>query len=418
MTPDGLIYASISLYSALGEGSFWFPYSVFDEPAFHHHPPLVFGLQSLFFRLLGTGFWVENVYQIVLLLQTIWLLTNIWGRRGGWYVIFLWLTMPTVALIYTDNFLEVTLTLFAVMSVWAQQRAVTARASGGWLLLAALAIVLGFLSKGPVALFPLVAVSVLNWRDHASISVILKQQCQLVALVLGMAGLLMLWEPARLSMSRYFEYQLLGTFKGLMPQVHGRDFLLLTAVRNLAPALLLTLGLAFWLKEKPTRESVAWLVIALSALLPMFLSPRQFVWYIAPCLPFFALAFASVLRKPVEVAAARLPAQVALLPGLLAVVFVYLAVTAFGTADNDYEEIRDADALSELIQPGESIGTCQSTDDFYRLFLYLARRHQIAVLPHLQADYIICNQSPGAAFVPARIVLESTGLYVTEQIRQ
>jgi hypothetical protein len=41
MTPDGLIYASISMHQAAGVGTFWFPYSMFNEVAFHHHPPLM-----------------------------------------------------------------------------------------------------------------------------------------------------------------------------------------------------------------------------------------------------------------------------------------------------------------------------------------------------------------------------------------
>jgi hypothetical protein len=54
MFVDGLMYATISNNLAQGIGSFWSPQlsqTVF--PAFHEHPPLVFGIESIFFRVLG-----------------------------------------------------------------------------------------------------------------------------------------------------------------------------------------------------------------------------------------------------------------------------------------------------------------------------------------------------------------------------
>ena len=53
MIHDGIIYASIARHLAEGMGSVWFPYSMFDEASFHHHPPLVFWLQSLFYSVFG-----------------------------------------------------------------------------------------------------------------------------------------------------------------------------------------------------------------------------------------------------------------------------------------------------------------------------------------------------------------------------
>ena len=54
MFVDGLWYASISRNLAEGYGSFWNPqFSAIIFSDFHEHPPLWFGVQSLFFQLLG-----------------------------------------------------------------------------------------------------------------------------------------------------------------------------------------------------------------------------------------------------------------------------------------------------------------------------------------------------------------------------
>ena len=62
---DGVTYATISKNLANGYGSFWIPqYTQTHFSQFHEHPPLVFGLQSLFFKLLGDGFLTERIFTL------------------------------------------------------------------------------------------------------------------------------------------------------------------------------------------------------------------------------------------------------------------------------------------------------------------------------------------------------------------
>ena len=72
---DGLIYATISHNMANDIGNFWNPeiinFHVFhylNGPIFYEHPPLMFYLESLFFRILGDGFIVERIFCSVILL--------------------------------------------------------------------------------------------------------------------------------------------------------------------------------------------------------------------------------------------------------------------------------------------------------------------------------------------------------------
>ena len=81
MFVDGVWYAAISKNLAHGIGTFWQP--VFTRtmfPGFYEHPPLVFGLQSLFFCALGDGIYVEKLYALVVIVLTLLLIHVLWKQ--------------------------------------------------------------------------------------------------------------------------------------------------------------------------------------------------------------------------------------------------------------------------------------------------------------------------------------------------
>jgi len=59
---DGVEYACVARNLADGLGTFWKPYlEDYRHPVFHEHPPLVYWIQSLFFRIFGDGAYFEAV---------------------------------------------------------------------------------------------------------------------------------------------------------------------------------------------------------------------------------------------------------------------------------------------------------------------------------------------------------------------
>jgi 4-amino-4-deoxy-L-arabinose transferase-like glycosyltransferase len=67
---DGLLYTCVAKNQGNGIGSFWFPISdatwnVAGKTTFHEHPPLVFGIQSIFFEVLGNSMYVERFYSFL-----------------------------------------------------------------------------------------------------------------------------------------------------------------------------------------------------------------------------------------------------------------------------------------------------------------------------------------------------------------
>ena len=82
MFMDAMLYTSVSHNMSHGMGSFWFPY--FDEhnvaglTSFHEQPPLVFTIQSFFFRLFGDSRFVERFYVVFCMICNIILMSMLW----------------------------------------------------------------------------------------------------------------------------------------------------------------------------------------------------------------------------------------------------------------------------------------------------------------------------------------------------
>ena len=67
---DGQQYACVAKNLAHGLGTFWQPFvsatwMKSGSNSFLEHPPLVYGIQSLFFMLFGDSMYVERLYSFV-----------------------------------------------------------------------------------------------------------------------------------------------------------------------------------------------------------------------------------------------------------------------------------------------------------------------------------------------------------------
>lgn len=400
MENDGLIYASIAKHLALGQGSFWFPYSPFPEAAFHHHPPLGFWLQSKFFVVFGNHFWTENFYQFVCLMITLVSLRYSWqlsrGEAAGtWRVWLLYLCAPIVAFVFTDNFLEASVTVFVCLAVLGQQLAYRQSPNQmvlilAWLSFSALMTVFAFLTKGPVGLLPLAVPIVLGWMVEQQNQVIKICLTYWLLVLLVVAGVL-LDADARLSMQRYIEFQWLGTAMGERPMVHGRSYLLFELSRNLFTLLLVFAVMAWRVKAQINRVALGWLVIALFATLPLLISPRQFKWYLAPSMPFYALSLACFLGPVLEPKRRQWLASL-LVVGIMFLGLVILSVRQFGTTDNDHEAVSDLRIIQTIVPFGAVVGVCeQEVHRPDRYFLYLSRHHSISVEAGTQFGFVFCS---------------------------
>jgi len=79
MFMDGILYAIISQNVAHDVCGIW-SLKITDSlyPHFNEHPPLVFALQSLFFKFLGNHYWVERIYSLTTVLVSAYLIVKIY----------------------------------------------------------------------------------------------------------------------------------------------------------------------------------------------------------------------------------------------------------------------------------------------------------------------------------------------------
>lgn len=405
MFSDGMLYAAIAKNIALGEGSFWFPQvSDYYEQPFRAHPPLGFGMQALFFKIFGTAFWVERVYNLVLALLTGLLIVRLWQQAGGalrtaFVPLLFWMATEHIPMDFGNNLLENPLSLWTLLCVYWQIRALKTKQ---WLYLigAGAALLAAVLTKGPAGLFPLAGFGLYalamyprepgRWLRRAVLPTLL--------LVLSFAaafGLLVLLQPdALVSLNEYFDYQLRGTFGREHARVYNTNawHLPRRLVEQLLPALLLGAigwGVQYFQKTGPDKRRKQWawffLLLGVAASAPLMLSPYQVTYYLMPSVPFYVLAIGLSIAPALERLLNFLKKKPRLILGLNGVlvvgivVFLFLCIGKWGqpVAGKHRAPLLDVATLNQLYPEPTVFGADSILFNDAGLQAYLARYTEV-----------------------------------------
>lgn len=306
---DGVLYACISRNMAVGMGSFWNPfYTQTIGPVFHSHPPLAFGLEALFFKLLGDHLWVEKLYSVLTFLLSGLLIALIWKRttnniRWAWLPLLFWIAMPLVTWSATNNLLENTMSVFVMLSVYLMIVSYQ-RNSKLWLFLAGIALFAAFLSKGFTGLFPLVFPIIYCIFDdkrrwiQGPIDTLL-----LMVTVAVLSGVMFLFFPPSFAyLKDYINLQVIGG--GLHEATVSTRFYIVFSLllQLIAPLVIFSIILIMSKIINKDKHKVfefapdkkhffSFLILGLMGVLPIMLSVKQRDFYMLAALPFFALAF-------------------------------------------------------------------------------------------------------------------------------
>lgn len=376
---DGTIYAAISRNLSEGVGSFWNPhFSQTLFPEFREHPPLVFWLQSCFFRAFGASFLTERVYDLFVLVLTglaLWKLWSSLAEQSGlddlsgyfWIGLLCLAVVPKWSWAYRSNMLESTATLFCIVAIWLLIKTFSEHKRSSTLVLSGLAgafVFLGFLSKGPVVLFVLVCpliIGPLLTRSTDRLVTVLSSLIGSFA-VLGLLLITTLPE-AREYFLTYWNHQVVPR-TGL----HGEGQLILNKlVRKLIPMICIVALIAGLFRRnvlrglrKSFRPAVAMLMVGASASIPIALSDAAYSHYLLPSLPFYALAFgiaaASIVHSnrgqvPQLFSARPGPGYITLILTMSAIILVFSGLK--------YGEIRKhPEHFAMLAEVCEQIGHC------------------------------------------------------------
>jgi len=337
---DGLEYGTVARNMADGLGTFWRPYlEDFIHPVFHEHPPLVFWIQSLFFRLFGDGPYLENFYGCLAGLVTLGCMAWFWQRVrrdfgltaiGNWWPMLLMVPLPLFTYTLQTNRIVATYIIFAILPTYAAYRSVTAgKHTVLFSLMSGALIYLGFIAKGPVALFtfalPAIAWLTLKSKlSKAALSTILA----IFAFTIILFSVFYLFPDSQDFWKGFWKAQIMASLENQRAPGDTHWYLVERWAAEMAVPLfiavvLMALNRVSLREIQFSRQAWFFLLIGLASSLPFLISMRQHNRYIFHSYPFYVLSLAFATDS----VAAKMEALLSVKPkfkttvGLIAVIF-------------------------------------------------------------------------------------------------
>ena len=368
---DGLAYTNLAKNMADGIGSIWHPLLEPNGPVFYGHPTLAFWVESLFFRILGNHLWTEDIYNTVILAGVLGTGYLLWvkvlgkatGRRTVWFPFLLFVLNQENQLRYPNTLLECSLTLVAMLSLLGFLHFRRNR----WLATAICGVgaAVCFLIKGPVGLFPLgipfFYAAVVERRFDFLAGLLPPVFCAAFFAVLFAV------QPAAYAhVAEYWDVQVIAALEGKRTEhmASTRFKIVFALLSSNAIGLGICLAAFFagyrkrttiWARHEWVRSGLFFVVVGLSAILPIMISSKQASYYQVPSLPFLQLGLGLLLLPQLLTIMDWLGSRSwsrYLTPGLTvfaAAGFVY-ALTFLGTTDRrDQRKIAYAGEVAEVL---------------------------------------------------------------------
>lgn len=404
---DGLIYSTLSHNLAEGFGTFWFP--KFSETImfeYFEHPPLVFGIQSLFFRLLGDSFFVEKIYSFITALLTALFIILIWKKITYktefkymyWLPVILWITIPKAFWSYNNNMLENTMGLFSLAAIYflfisIDISNITKRIA--CICLSAMLVLLGFLSKGFPALFPIVFFFLyfLVFRSKTGIRRTIIHSIIFVLALTGITILLIGWNDVAIeSLGKYIKTQVFESLRGERVVVSRWFIMKVLFTELLAVLIISTLFIIFYYRTSirkiknetfSIRYFILFLLIGLSATAPIMISPKQLSFYIVPSLPYFAIGFSILIAHIIGNYINRIDIRsiwfkIFRISGfLLLLISILLSILNYGGYCRDEELIKDVVTIGNHIPEHSTINNSKTICKSWLTMGYIQRKYFI-----------------------------------------
>ncbi|MBK9270279.1 MAG: hypothetical protein IPM48_01665 [Saprospiraceae bacterium] len=310
MFMDGIIYAVLSRNLADGIGSFWYLEFCGDpKVVFHEHPPLMMGLQSIFFSFCDNCFYNERIFSLLVFLGIAFWQIKIWKMLSphasmAWLPVLFLMLMPKVAWSVCANMLENTMSFFLCASFYFYLRFRVER-NWWWILLVGFTIFGGFMCKGFVSLF---VWSIPFWffvfSNTRNLWAMVTESLALVfGIVFGFVLTAFIFPNAVDSiLNKYLTIQVLDSLAN-ETTVSNRFQIVIWFLRESILPVILTIVFGILVRFKfskylPSDRGYAVLMaVALSGILPIMISMKQYSHYITPGLIFFALGLALLCQE-------------------------------------------------------------------------------------------------------------------------
>ena len=437
---DGVTYATISKNLANGYGSFWIPqYTQTHFSQFHEHPPLVFGLQSLFFKLLGDGFLTERIFTLFTAILTAigivanWNLFNSTNKIYSWVPVLFWIATPLIFWSYQSNMLENTLAFCCLFSVYFIAKG-SLKNNFIYLSIGSLFIFLALLTKGPVGLFPLATIGIL-WITLKPFSILKAFIYSIVVVIFSGAifYITSLLQPGLIeNLTNYYNIQVLPSVNNTRETTTGNHFAILgrLIIELIAPIGLFLILFTFNKVKKQSIEvnkkttALFYILIGLSASLPLMVTLKQRGYYLVPALPYFILGISVFIVPFLKVLVEKLTQKqtkgLQLVGSILLVAALVFSFSQYGKFSRDSDKLSDIYKISSIVNEGSIISCSTELYTEWGTMAYLIRIGGISITPNLENEYLIVLKSTelpaniNELYKPLDLSLTSYQLYKKE----
>lgn len=401
MFMDGEFYTCVAKNLADGLGTFWNPHlSKTYMYSFHVQPPLYFGLLALFYKVFGSSMYVERIFCFVFFLGTAIYIHKIWKKiftdnpdvsKISWLPVLFWVTIPVCFWAYTNHVEEVVMSFFAIASVYHIFIALHNNENIIFnLMVAGVFIFLSSLTKGAQGLFPVIGAGA-YWLVSKKIplkKIIIYSLILLLISAIIYATIVFTSKEAYTSFYNYFHIRYARVFNNLESTTDNRLDIIIQLFMELLPMLLFNAIFLFFTKkkkeviekEKRNYKIILWfLLIGLSASLPLMVTLEQRNFYLVTSLPFFAIAIAmfsgnriSSLINKIKTNSAGFKITTTICAMLVIATFIY-TFTRIGKCKRDEDSISDIYKLGKIIPHGEIISVPLAMYEDWNTRYYLLR---------------------------------------------
>jgi len=413
MFMDGVLYAAISNNLANNLGSFWDIHLTNTlYPHFHEHPPLAFGIQSLFFSLFGESILIERFYSLITFLITGWIIIRIWKKISdskfqnlAWLPLLFWILIPLVTWSAANNMLENTMMIFTSLSVLFILKSLDSKRLI-FLSLSGIMLFLGFLTKGPVALFPIslpfwifIFNRKINFKRFIIDTIFLS-----VATVIPLLIIYIITPESIDSLIAYFNKQIVGSIENIQT-VNSRFYILWRLLNELIPAYILVLiTFIFFKRNKVDNIKTKWVLVfftlGLSGVIPIIVSMKQSGFYILATFPFFSIAIAAIVAPRVLQLTNRIDTQnkgykiFKIISYLLLVGSIIFATMQIKRIGRDKDKINDVYSIIKIVPKKSTISVQENLWSDWSLHGYFQRHSFISLDPNMQSahKYFLINK--------------------------
>lgn len=433
---DGMLYISVSKNLADGLGTFWEPhFSLTYYTIFREQPPLYFGLLAAFYKIFGTGMYVERLFCFLCFTFTLIYIHRIWKTlfsedeqisKNSWLPILFFISIPICFWSYSNHVEETVMTLFTTMSIYYLSKVLFKKEYViFYLILAGLCVFLSSLTKGIQGLFPITAVFLywmvnnkgLSFKKNIIYSLILVGTPVLIYTILIFFNN-HIYDVFKL----YFENRLGMTFNNTQRFTTDNRFeIMIRLFTELIPMFILMLIIYFFserykvvsVKKNKHFTKITWLLlIGFSGSLPLMITLEQRGFYLLTTLPFFTMAGAALFANRMGALVEKINVDGSFYKYAKWTTFIILlfsltfTISKIGETKRDKNLLSDIYGIGKIIPHGNIVNIAPEMVQDHSLREYLIRNFYINTdegnTPH---EYFIIRKNLSKNLIPGNYLL-------------